>query len=223
VKNTAGLTVLNLSKNEIRDIQNLETLTSLTRLNISDNQLSALNNLGVLHNLTEIRAARNCIASVDLQGLRQLQVLDLANNKLKSLSDLKSVSRQNLTQLFLQDNPLCSADTYRQSTFSTFTNLVALDGQHFQAETNESDGQETAAAGLASDGTQCVSCIDAVGLRKQIKIEKMRCHILEQVLFSIRATSLALVIGQSLVHLCTSHSVTGARPQMRHMIDMPAF
>ncbi len=167
-------------------IQNLETLTSLTRLNLSDNQLSALSDLGLLHNLTEIRAARNCIASVDLQGLRQLQVLDLANNKLKSLSDLRSVSRPNLTQLFLQGNPLCSADnTYRQGAFSTFTNLVALDGQNLWAEaTNGSNGHEAAAAGgPALDGTQCVSCIDAVGLRKQIKVEKMRCHILEQVLF----------------------------------------
>jgi Leucine-rich repeat (LRR) protein len=130
-----GLTVLNLSNNEIDTIQNLDPLSALTRLNLSNNKIKVtplslslpsppssslcpchlplflhfssprkpkprtasleqvLENLGGLRQLIELRASGNGITSISPSAsIHSLTCLDLADNKIDSLSCLDTLS-----------------------------------------------------------------------------------------------------------------------------------
>ncbi len=138
-----NLTVLDLSKNQFRNIFPLSTLTKLTKLNLGDNgichisQFSDLTNLTVLKlknnilrnisplsaltNLTELDLSENQISDISpLSALTNLTYLNLSNNQISDISPLSALT--NLTVLKLKDNIL-----YDISQLSALTNLTLLD------------------------------------------------------------------------------------------------
>ena len=125
-----NLALLNLSNNEIREVQNLEKLTALQRLNLSGNRIVALRNMACIGaHLCELHAAKNEIVSADLWGLTRLTLLDLGENRVASLSHLDGLSElPTLAQLILVGNPAAESSTYPSDVLRVATHLTALDG-----------------------------------------------------------------------------------------------
>eukprot|EP00961_Rhodomonas_salina_P083721 1124917-Rhodomonas_salina.1 len=122
------LAVLNLSDNEICEIENLEPLRSLTRLNLSGNRITTLKNLSSLVAIVELKAARNAITSIDLRGLDSLKTLDLSENCIEAMAQIRNLSHlRNLNDLSLQDNPICDSPGYAADVFQALPNLSTLD------------------------------------------------------------------------------------------------
>eukprot|EP00281_Chroomonas_sp_CCMP1168_P028665 CAMPEP_0206239890 /NCGR_PEP_ID=MMETSP0047_2-20121206/15637_1 /ASSEMBLY_ACC=CAM_ASM_000192 /TAXON_ID=195065 /ORGANISM="Chroomonas mesostigmatica_cf, Strain CCMP1168" /LENGTH=423 /DNA_ID=CAMNT_0053664617 /DNA_START=166 /DNA_END=1434 /DNA_ORIENTATION=- len=122
------LPVLNLADNEIREVgEHLAQLTSLTRLSLTNNRLHRLDHLDTLVGLIEVRAADNHIVSVDLAGLPALKILDLANNHLCSLADIRAPTHT-ITRLNVACNPLSADPAHTEEVLAIFTNLARLDG-----------------------------------------------------------------------------------------------
>ena len=101
---------LNLSDNEIGDIEVLASLTQLINLNLGDSDFSLLN-----------PTPKNFITDVTpLAGLRSLETLDLSFNSLSDVSPLESLS--GLTELNL------SANTFRtEERIAALTNISPLE------------------------------------------------------------------------------------------------
>ncbi|EAF7771962.1 TPA: leucine-rich repeat domain-containing protein [Listeria monocytogenes] len=121
-----NLHVIDLSQNEITNIDSLAKLTNLEEISLNQNQIvdiSPLMNLPLLNNL-EIEG--NQIASLpSFDNLVNLKILDLNNNQLSDISNLK-VAKQ-LTDLYISNNNI--------SDISILSNLEQL--QSFYAETNQ--------------------------------------------------------------------------------------
>eukprot|EP00960_Hanusia_phi_P050367 760184-Hanusia_phi.AAC.3 len=115
------LKVLNLSSNELVKIENLEPLTCLTKLNVSSNKLLLLNNLRSLVHLKELYASDNRITCANLEGLENLEVLDLNVNQVERLDDLVGLrGLRHIKSLLLEGNPIADSLEYHQFKESRF-------------------------------------------------------------------------------------------------------
>ncbi|CAL5989815.1 leucine-rich_repeat domain-containing protein [Hexamita inflata] len=91
------LVELNISRNKLKDIKNIGSLRYLTKLNISKNQITDLSPLYNNDNLVELDASFNNIRSLNAYERAQhgnsilngLTDLEMTNNKLKCLEDIK--------------------------------------------------------------------------------------------------------------------------------------
>jgi len=125
---------LDISKNAITSLRPVRALPSLETINCSSNSLKVLDGLEECPQLAHVTAADNIITSLgDLRALLRLRILglrgnqlssvaalphnlptglhslDLANNELSNLSDLRYVSSlMELRRLDLRANPLAS-------------------------------------------------------------------------------------------------------------------
>jgi internalin A len=93
-----ALTVLDLSNNQISDVQPLASLNNLTKLDLSKNQINDLHPLVTLHSLTALGLNGNQISDISpLASFVKLTVLNLSKNK---ISDIKPLAILNtLTDL----------------------------------------------------------------------------------------------------------------------------
>ncbi len=140
-----NLTILDLSFNQISDINALSGLTNLTYLNlnynsqISDinavsgltnlevlylrghNQISDIDALSALTNLSELYFYDNQISNIDaLSGLTNLTILVLGHNQISNINALSGLT--NLTWLYLGENQISDINA-----LSGMTNLTFLD------------------------------------------------------------------------------------------------
>ncbi|KAG7382111.1 hypothetical protein PHYBOEH_010619 [Phytophthora boehmeriae] len=129
---------LNLSNNALRDVRHLQSLPrSLTQLDLGGNRLQALpQELGEwLPELRLLRLRGNGLEALrPLSGCKRLQTLDLGQNRLLLVSDLRSL--QSLTQLrhlFMDGNPLATDRNYRREVLGMLPQLQTLDGQQVTA------------------------------------------------------------------------------------------
>jgi internalin A len=100
-----NLTVLQLQKSQIVDLQPLAGFVNLTELNLSDNQIEDLRPLSGLANLLDLNVAANQISNLKpLAGLSHLTELTLSVNRISNVQPLAELS--NLTLLMLSDNPI---------------------------------------------------------------------------------------------------------------------
>lgn len=136
------LRVLDLGANRIREMEELETLTSLEslwlgknkltaiqgvsglahlrQLDIQSNRLTHLSNLHDLTSLAELYLAHNVIESIDgLPVDSPLSTVDLGNNKISSLEGIQAV--RTLEELWMSS---CSIDTFE--ALSPLTSLPGL-------------------------------------------------------------------------------------------------
>ncbi|GAA0705382.1 hypothetical protein GCM10008904_13160 [Paraclostridium ghonii] len=113
---------IDLSKNEITNIEPLSELKELTKLNLSNTKISNnLNSLSKLSKLNELDLSENEISDVNpLSKLEGLTKLNLSNNKIAdNLNPLSGLSK--LSELDLSFNGISKIDSL--ATLSGLTNL----------------------------------------------------------------------------------------------------
>lgn len=126
---------LDLSSNRIQRIEGLQYCGRLTVLLINHNLLKDLSNIGESPQLRQIWAASNQISSIslELEALSQLEDLNLADNNLTSLEEVKLLLRLcSLKILCLSDphfgeNPVCRLVNYTTYMHYLFPRLQQLD------------------------------------------------------------------------------------------------
>ena len=126
-----SLSVLNLARNEITTIENLERLRpSLTKLDLSDNSIATIDNLERLTALVYLDLSSNMIGSLTgLERLAALETLHVADNRLESVGALRSLSYlRGLHTITLQGNPLTRAMGYQAQVAERLPALRILDG-----------------------------------------------------------------------------------------------
>uniref|UniRef100_A0A8D0EIT2 Centriolin n=1 Tax=Strix occidentalis caurina TaxID=311401 RepID=A0A8D0EIT2_STROC len=127
------LETLNLSNNQIEKIEKLDKLLKLRELNLSYNKISKIEGIEHMHNLQKLNLAGNEIEHVPVwvgKKLRSLRILNLKQNKVSSLHDIAKLKPlQDLTSLFLADNPVVNLPHYRLYTIFHLRALESLDGQ----------------------------------------------------------------------------------------------
>lgn len=85
VRGLSGLEMLDVSRNQIRDLSPIAALPTLKILRISDNRLESLHGLGALNELVEIDISKNQIAELGpLVALPKLQKLNVSANPVTS-------------------------------------------------------------------------------------------------------------------------------------------
>lgn len=82
------LRTLNLAKNQIRQIRNLDRLSALEHLDLSDNKVVELSGLEKLVNLKTLNLQGNVIEYIDLPEMANLQDLNLRRNKISIVNKL---------------------------------------------------------------------------------------------------------------------------------------
>ncbi|KAK0680610.1 CNTRL protein, partial [Pygoscelis papua] len=127
------LETLNLSNNQIEKIEKLDKLMKLRELNLSCNKISKIEGIEHMQNLQKLNLAGNEIEHIPVwvgKKLRSLRILNLKQNKVSSLHDIAKLKPlQDLTSLFLADNPVVSLPHYRLYTIFHLRALENLDGQ----------------------------------------------------------------------------------------------
>ncbi len=86
--NLDKLRTLNLAKNMIRQIKNLDKLSSLEHLDLSDNKVIELSGLEKLLNLKTLNLQGNLLEYIDLPEMANLQDLNLRRNKISIVNKL---------------------------------------------------------------------------------------------------------------------------------------
>ncbi|XP_037255521.1 centriolin isoform X2 [Falco rusticolus] len=133
LENCSELETLNLSNNQIEKIEKLDKLMKLCELNLSYNRISKIEGIEHMHNLQKLNLAGNEIEYIPTwvgKKLRSLRILDLKWNKVSSLHDIAKLRPlQDLTSLFLADNPVVSLPHYSLYTVFHLRALENLDGQ----------------------------------------------------------------------------------------------
>lgn len=117
------LTLLNLQKNQIKELSPISSCPNLRYLDLSDNQISVITDDFDGHPaLNELDLGINQLAVIaKLAAMPELRRLDLNNNKLKELSGLEGLA--NLRYLNLKGNLLSGFD----EGFPEMENLQELD------------------------------------------------------------------------------------------------
>ncbi|KAM6117699.1 centriolin isoform 2-T2 [Phoenicopterus ruber ruber] len=127
------LETLNLSNNQIERIEKLDKLMRLRELNLSCNKISKIEGIEHMQNLQKLNLAGNEIEHIPVwvgKKLRSLRILNLKQNKVSSLHDIAKLKPlQDLTSLFLADNPVVSLPHYRLYAIFHLRALENLDGQ----------------------------------------------------------------------------------------------
>lgn len=109
---TKNLLVLNLSRNRIKSLNNIEVCRRLVFLNASHNQIQTVSTIGLLQSLKELYLANNWLPSATLKefnSLKSLKILDLSQNKLsadieKWSTAFKTTSIRNLYAISTKGN-----------------------------------------------------------------------------------------------------------------------
>ncbi|NWW88320.1 CNTRL protein, partial [Rhynochetos jubatus] len=124
---------LNLSNNQVEKIEKLDKLMKLRELNLSCNKISKIEGIEHMQNLQKLNLAGNEIEHIPVwvgKKLRSLRILNLKQNKISSLHEIAKLKLlQDLTSLFLADNPVVSLPHYRLYTIFHLRALENLDGQ----------------------------------------------------------------------------------------------
>ena len=103
------LTNLDLKDNKIRDVQNIDELSSLSDLNLEDNEISSFspNVTEMLWNLNYLRLTGNNLTSIDVSQFPSLRLLYLDRNRLGTVSGiLKTKHLDSLSMREQQDGTI---------------------------------------------------------------------------------------------------------------------
>ena len=138
---------LDLSKNELKIVSNMQPLTALvsldvsrnrisklvglplglTKLNVSHNQLVSIEGIAALPFLTELDISHNKLVSLGgLPRVSPLSVLNLSSNRLPSLSGLEVLGK--LQILHVDNNFVCTADDIKHLHYTSTLKAVSFRG-----------------------------------------------------------------------------------------------
>ncbi|KAL4494483.1 hypothetical protein ABPG72_019893 [Tetrahymena utriculariae] len=143
--NNKRLSKLDLSKNQIKVIQNLNELKHLQILNLADNQIEQIDGLQELALLQEINLRSNLITQVaNLKNLKYLEVLDLSFNRLNDIKDLLELKHnKNLKELNVQGNVnITQFYDYKDKIKQMIPHIQKIDGQYVNQQYLQSIPQE---------------------------------------------------------------------------------
>ena len=111
---------LNLRRNQITHITNLDDLIQLEKLDLRNNKITTFTGLSTLINLKELRLYRNKITKITgLSALTNLNLLDISVNKITTIEGLDTLIH--LNYLFLSNNYITTVNR-----LATLTNLKVL-------------------------------------------------------------------------------------------------
>ncbi len=104
---------LNLSNNQISDIESIKELKSLQKLDLSDNQISDIESIKELKSLQKLDLSDNQISDIEsIKELKSLQKLDLSRNQ---ISDIKSIKElKSLQTLYLWSNQISDIKSIKE-------------------------------------------------------------------------------------------------------------
>jgi len=133
LKKCESLNELVINNSQIRDLDGLPTL--LRKLSLCGNKIIDIAGIKKLWNLKELWLARNYIDSIGthLDGMKDLEILNLADNNISSFLDIRNLSRlKNLKSLYLSDehygeNPVCQLSNYQVYTICHLAQVSILD------------------------------------------------------------------------------------------------
>ncbi|XP_038047794.1 nischarin-like [Patiria miniata] len=135
IKLLPNLTRLDLSHNDLTEVNNLQYLSEMTHLDLSHNSLMSLEGLHTrLGNITTLGLAANNLSSLrGLGKLYSLVHLDVSKNSIEHVVEVNHISNLPcIESLNLKDNPVTGVMDYRTKILSLFQEQYAelrLDGQ----------------------------------------------------------------------------------------------
>jgi len=139
-----NLREINLSENNIPNIQNLNNWEHLQKLYLYSNKISSISGLSNNKKLKELHLQGNLISKVDWWAqLPKLQVLALSGNRIKNLNDLKDIENLPLLKrlYFACENfepwPVAEISGYRKYVLSVCAQspyLKVLDSENITEE-----------------------------------------------------------------------------------------
>ncbi|GMH93777.1 hypothetical protein TrVE_jg12184 [Triparma verrucosa] len=137
-------TVLHLAYSHLTgEITSLDPFSNLTELYLQGNSLTSISDgLELLVNLKLLFLRCNKISVVEgIQGLRRLEVLDLAQNCIEDVSKYGKdvIPSQSLQVLDLAGNPCVENEGHRRMAVSTLPMLTILDGEMVKREDGENE------------------------------------------------------------------------------------
>jgi len=116
-----AITRLDLSKNQIQNIEPINSLRNIQWLNLSKNQIQNIDVLKTLTNIQELGLSNNKIQNIDiLKTLTNIHRLSLSNNKIQNIYVLKTLTK--IEDLLLSNNQIENIDVLK-----TLTNIQILD------------------------------------------------------------------------------------------------
>lgn len=130
--------VLNLSYNELYEINDIISLENLKELDISNNKIEDISFCENLPNLTNFNAENNNIITItSLNICSKMKILKISNNKIKYLnSTLRTIKNLlNLEELSIKGNPFLSElFSYREYFITFYSKISTLDNEKIDEE-----------------------------------------------------------------------------------------
>ncbi|KAK9823284.1 hypothetical protein WJX72_001616 [[Myrmecia] bisecta] len=120
---------LDLSNNNLQELQNLHACHALTELDLSNNSIACVEAISqCTGRLRKVVLQGNALKTTKgLEALTDLQELDLRCNILASMQDVvRLAGLPHLRELLLAGNPLSYARTYRVEVFACFPEALSL-------------------------------------------------------------------------------------------------
>ena len=134
LKEMKNLTTLDLSYNEITDIQPLSGLKKLKTLNLFSNKVASVDALAELKNLQDLNLGENLFSDTSaLKGLRELKKLNLAGKNVEDIKALRYTDK--LTELTLGSKvrDLTPIAKYNQNLSKPFNiSLLTVENESIQ-------------------------------------------------------------------------------------------
>ncbi|BFY97135.1 hypothetical protein BsWGS_00175 [Bradybaena similaris] len=130
------LDVLDLHGNQISKIENLSHLSELRVLNLAGNLITHVDDVRGMYSLAELNLRRNRIRTVvEINTLPNLQRLFLSFNDITSFEDIQCLGDSvSLSEITLDNNPLCQESSYRQTVLKCMQQLKQLDMKNISEE-----------------------------------------------------------------------------------------
>ena len=124
---------LNISENSISRIDSLDKMNQLDYLNISSNKLRVCDktNIGMLPSLKVLLCDNNYLKDINcFEKFYSIELLSFNNNKITNFESLERLNQlKNLSQLSIINNPITKTANYRKIIIYIFQNLRILDNK----------------------------------------------------------------------------------------------
>jgi internalin A len=131
-----NLRILNVSHNQIKQIEYIECLNSLRELDISYNKLRSIERKLGVPNIRSVNLENNGIKNLHfLENLMWIQAIKASNNRISEVADVDRIQTlPNLLELMLIPNPIERKAGYRLSIIRKASHLLFLDGKEVTEE-----------------------------------------------------------------------------------------
>ena len=120
-----NLTSLKLNRNNLKNCNYLIQLSNLKSLELNENKLEDINFISYLKNLETLSLESNNISQIpDLTNLKKLNLINISNNKINDLSPITSINSKNLNIIATNQIILLKPELiYRGSNYTFNSNI----------------------------------------------------------------------------------------------------